>query len=341
MGNKRGVISSRNPLYWKNKGYSESESVKMAKSRMPGTVEYFNIFKGLSVEEAEIESKNYYSRNSNTLKNFIDKFGECDGRRRWDDYVKSQSVSNTFEYKRDKYGWSLEDFERFNKSRSITIENMIGKYGVDIGTKKYEEYIEKQKYAGCKLEYFIEKYGEAKGTQIYLDISFRKSGTFESYLVKFGGDEEKAMLAYSNRKLVGSAGISLIANELFDSLYTSCIELGYSKVFYYNNMQEWWVFDSKSNRKYFLDFYLKETKRGIEFNGDYWHANPVKYNPDTIIDYPNDVKRPATSVWELDAYKLEVFKSSPFVEDVLVVWESEYKNNKQKILEKCLKFLMQ
>ena len=31
-------------------------------------------------------------------------------------------IHNTFEYKMEKYGWSLEDFEEYNKSRAATLE---------------------------------------------------------------------------------------------------------------------------------------------------------------------------------------------------------------------------
>ena len=64
-----------------------------------------------------------------TLKNLVKKYGENEGKLRWEKYRNLQAVTNTFEYKKEKYGWSREDFDKFNQSRAITEENLINRYG--------------------------------------------------------------------------------------------------------------------------------------------------------------------------------------------------------------------
>ena len=94
-------------------------------------------------------------------------FGEEEGLKKWNHYCELQSKSNKFEYKKEKYGWTEEDFNNFNKTRAITLENQIAKYGEEEGTKRFNDYCEKQVYAGNKLEYFIEKLGEIEGRKKY------------------------------------------------------------------------------------------------------------------------------------------------------------------------------
>lgn len=68
-----------------------------------------------------------------------------------------QAYSNSLEYKQIKHGWTKEQFDTYNKSRATTKKSLIEKYGEQEGTQKWKEYCNKQSYAGCKLEYFIEK----------------------------------------------------------------------------------------------------------------------------------------------------------------------------------------
>lgn len=89
LKNKK-IFSKKNKWYWVLKeNKSLEESIILAKSNIPGTVEYFNIKKGYSKEEAIIASdkfkKEYIVRSE---KNFIKKHGEEDGKRLWNEYRK-------------------------------------------------------------------------------------------------------------------------------------------------------------------------------------------------------------------------------------------------------------
>ena len=85
--------------------------------------------------------------------------GEEEGLRLWKKYCDRQAETNTFEYKMEKYGWSLEDFEEYNKSRAATLENFIEREGEEEGLRHWNEYCDRQRYT-ASLEYFIERYGE-------------------------------------------------------------------------------------------------------------------------------------------------------------------------------------
>lgn len=73
----------------------------------------------------------------------------------------------------------------------------------------------------------------------------------------------------------------------------------------------------------------------IEFNGDYWHCNPMIYK----CDYFNKNKqKTASEIWEYDKQKIKCAESYGY--KVLVVWESEYNKDKAGTIQKCIDFLL-
>lgn len=97
-----------------------------------------------------------------TLQSLTALYGKEEGEKRWKVYCDKQAETNTLKYKQEKYGMTEEEFNEFNKSRSITLENLVSRHGEDIGTQKWEAYCERQSYT-TSLEYFIEEYGEVEG----------------------------------------------------------------------------------------------------------------------------------------------------------------------------------
>jgi hypothetical protein len=51
-----------------------------------------------------------------TQENLIKKHGESKGIEKWLNYCSKQSETNTFQYKKEKYGWSKEKFDEYIKS---------------------------------------------------------------------------------------------------------------------------------------------------------------------------------------------------------------------------------
>lgn len=151
-----GKGSARTLQYWLDKGFEADEAEKMRMSRIPGTIEYFSIFKKMPIEEAKKAKKEYQSNRVNTLENFIKKYGEVGGEIKWKEYKDKQAYSNTFEYKRDKYEWTRERWEKYNKSRGN-----IGENNGNYGTSYYETW--------------VEKYGKEKADEMNEELSKRKA----------------------------------------------------------------------------------------------------------------------------------------------------------------------
>jgi len=78
-----------------------------------------------------------------------------------------------------------------------------------------------------------------------------------------------------------------------------------------------------------LDFFLPEYKIGIEFNGDYWHANPSIYTANDFILAANIGKVPASYIWARDAEKQKLCIENNV--DLIVIWESVWNSKKQMI----------
>jgi hypothetical protein len=148
--------SARKLEYWLERGYSEEDAERMRMSRTPGTIEYFTIFKGMSEEDAIAAKTEYQNRRTITLENMIRKYGEIEGEIRWQSYKDKQAYTNSYEYKREKYGWSFDEWDKYNKSRGHG-----GEYNPNYGTSYYERW--------------VDKFGKEKADEMNSEVSKLKS----------------------------------------------------------------------------------------------------------------------------------------------------------------------
>jgi len=77
-----------------------------------------------------------------------------------------------------------------------------------------------------------------------------------------------------------------------------------------------------------FDIYVHELNLLIEYNGDYWHCNPKKYNE---FYFNKKKNKTAKEIWEYDKKKLYLAKKYNY--NCLVIWELDYKKNKNIIKE--------
>ena len=82
-----------------------------------------------------------------------------------------------------------------------------------------------------------------------------------------------------------------------------------------------------ADRFYVYDVVNIDKKVIIEFNGDFWHANPDLFDSDWV----NPVtKKTGKEIWNHDKIKREVAESRGF--QVVYIWESEYNKTEDKRL---------
>ena len=232
------------------------------------------------------------------------RFGIKDGTRRWDEYTKFQADKNKFEYKSKVHGWTKEQFDEYNSSRAVTLENLIERHGDELGKKMFSDYCKRQEYAGCKLEYFIETHGEEHGQKIYDELSEKKARTLDSYIAKYG-DTQEARDKYMAVKKSAKKFHSAAANKFFDKLVPlipNC-EVHYQA----NSHGEYIIIDPNIDRHYCYDFTIPELKLIVEFNGAHVHASPRIYKSGDLVDFYRNFAPETTAdmVWHRDKVKRE------------------------------------
>lgn len=89
-------------------------------------------------QEISQTAKRKYALSEET---FIKKYGEVEGRKRWESYLKKQAETNTYEYKHKIFNMTEDEFKQYNLSRAVTLNNLIRKYGEEEGKKRWYEYI--------------------------------------------------------------------------------------------------------------------------------------------------------------------------------------------------------
>jgi len=228
--------------------------------------------------------------------------------------------------KKEKYGWTEAQFEEYNKSRSCTKENFIIRYGKEEGLKKWESYCEKQAYTNT-LEYFIEREGSfEKGLEIYNNINKGKKTPHNALLLseRLHITIDQACQIISERK----------NNESFisdgEKTFITDVELILGRELKYTyKTRQFCIWSNDLQTPLFYDACCTEKKKILEYNGDYWHANPLRYVDSFII---KQTGKSAKEIRERDLIKIKNAENRGF--DVLVIWESEYIEDRDKTLTK-------
>lgn len=285
--------------------------------------EYATAYPGTPLVDPNISKKSAI-----TLDNLVKKYGKEDGYIRWERYKEKQAKSNTFEYKNEKFGWSREQFDNYNSSRAQTLENMINRYGESEGAIRWMNYCERQAYTNT-LNYFIEKYGRREGTKKYKQVGIGKSSAKNPQILaeKMNISVDEAIeIILSKQRFSGAVWGSDIEREFTTHLQTALGEsLEYTT---FTKPYGRWVHSLDS----YVIYDIKHKDFVIEFNGDYWHANPLLYKDDAIIrgkTAKHIQKRDETKIKEAINLGLRVF----------TVWESEYRKDREQTISRVIEWI--
>ena len=82
-------------------------------------------------------------------------------------------------------------------------------------------------------------------------------------------------------------------------------------------------------RPYELDIYLPDLRSAIEYNGDYWHANPKYYSEDHIIG-----EATAKEVRKKDKQKINRCIKAGI--ELLIIWEDDWTNRQDVVKQELL-----
>ena len=203
-----------------------------------------------------------------------------------------------------------EFFEKNRLAVKKAVKPTNIEYYLNQGYSYEDAYLKlKERQTTNSLEKFIEKYGEEIGN------------------IKYAERQKKWLNSlYKNFQLNGDGRSkqSKFAKELITSIckYFS-IEIP---------KKEFYIYDKQNKKVYAYDFHYNY--HIIEFNGDYWHCNPKLYDE----NFYNKVKQLyAKDIWEYDKTKIDL--CDKYNIKTLTIWESEYRNNKEATLQKCIDFI--
>lgn len=250
-----------------------------------------------------------------TLLNCIRRYGEVEGQIRWDEYRAKQAYSNSLEFKKARHGWSEKEFKEYNNSRASTLANFINRHGEVEGLRKWEQYCDRQAFTNT-LDYFIEREGSVEtGTEAYLRINKEKASVHDPHWIaeRYNISLDDALLLLSERRT------SSFVSE-GEKYFVDHLEKERGKPFKYTyKTKQFCLWSYELNQSVFYDIADTADMKIIEYNGDYWHANPKKYGPNDII---SQIGLTAREIWEHDQLKILTAMKRGFT--VEVVWESDF-----------------
>lgn len=172
-----------------------------------------------------------------------------------------------------------------------------------------------QKYFSKKI--CTEKYGEEKGFKIWKERQERWQKTLNSKPIE-------EITRINRLKAFSGGAISLAEKEILNEIKKFNSDLLVVSQLALSNNEKQYLYDISANKKI------------IEYNGDFWHSNPLKYSADYINPR---TKIKASDKWKIDQEKINFAQSLGY--EVLVIWEHDYKTDKEKVLKKCIQFLTQ
>ena len=247
--------------------------------------EYLSLLYKISVEDAKLKKyiigKKIENKSKTDLFGYIERYGEEIGKQKYIERCEKIGKTSKKDWYIEHYG-EIEGNEKWlNKFKhKSSLDGFIMKYGEKLGKQKYTERCEKIGKTN-KKDWYIEKYGEIEGN--------KRWDKFTSKLKN----------KYYNKQSESSKLINKCLNEL--------------------NIQYEQEFTIKELNNY-CDFYIKEYNTIIEYYGDYWHCNPIKYKKDYYHQY---TKMTAYEIWEKDKTRINNIHNH-FNNDIniIIIWEN-------------------
>lgn len=288
----------------------------------------------------------YYTRSMDmpmSLQDYIDKYGEESGTKRYNG-VQKLLVSRKKTYDSQPYArftkewfvWKypedgLDRFnEHVNKSRQSE-ENMIKRWGEELGKKKWQETIAKKNTVALTREKFgdevvADRYKRQQetigkqspeqkedikrrrnaGLEKHLSENVRGKTRLEFFTSRYGEvDGTQRYHATMKKAFHGPNRMSAPAKQIYSALCEKLPQDIIDELFCdVPGKQEFWL--SESHNIYGYDFTHRETKSILEFNGSFWHP-----------EEPNDslhpvTKKTLTEMYNSDKRKTELAEENGF-----------------------------
>jgi len=211
-------------------------------------------------------------------------------------------------YKRASYRINLSNCKEYWMNLGFSEEDAIGKV--------------KQRQTTFSLETCIEKYGEIEGQTKWQE----RQNKWQNTLLSKSQEEIERI---NNSKMWKSGMVSKISQELFNALAIPNARYG-------QNTDGEKLIKLSSGKNVMVDYFYNG--KIIEFFGDYWHANPIKYSKrQKLKRVSNRMITDVEEIWKKDKERISQLEELGY--EVLVIWENDYRKNKHEIINKCRDFI--
>lgn len=279
---KKGTLEFYTEKYGEEEG-----NIKYKEKNSRLSVGYSSLKKSGKTEEEILKIKEIHRlKSARTLSNYIERDGEEEGRKKYE-VVKSNfrnNASRCIEYYTSR-GHSSDDAKILLGNVQRRDWNFFKNLGWS--REEYEDYC-KNKTRGLSLDFYIEKYGEEEGRKKFLYDS-RKGSDLNHYIEKYG---EKLGVEEFNKALrLKTANNKSSEPQLeFSRLLYSKLPSKYQE-HYYGDPITPSFFIPYSDNDYGIRCSVPDIKIGnlvIEFDGHYWHGKDEVKFKDIIKDRLNE-----------------------------------------------------
>lgn len=178
-----------------------------------------------------------------------------------------------------------------------------------------------------------------KNSEVYKNWCINVRNAYQNFL----NDEERRKKSFEERKVRNQEkyGVDwpiMLFNHLSNKSYSQISQELFLNIVEKCSLDETCLFGENEMKlgKYRYDFTYKN--KIVEFNGSYWHANPQKYNHDDVIKHPEGKTLTAKEIWDRDFIKQKYAIDNGY--QLLVVWEHDYKKDRDKILKECCEWIL-
>lgn len=322
-----------------SKGYTNlcKSNECISKSRSTYTIEGIMYNKLCSKEEAEIifdklklNNKNKNKQISNNLTKLQLKENSNRSKEYWikRGFTENEAIENISNIQKKNALYHVDKLktddiykEEWTNKQTLSLQYWLNKeYTKEEAKQKLRE-----RQQTFSLQKCIDKYGEIEGLK-------RWQQRQDKWLATMDAKSPDEKLEINRKKMLNNSGYSKQSQELFWAIQNKF--KNNNIVFQELSNREVIMYNKEINNMYKIDFVDFTNKKIIEYNGDFWHCNPELYNE----SYFNKVKQKnAKDIWEYDRIKLDYMKNKGY--DILVIWEKDFKHNKEKIIQECVEFI--
>lgn len=174
----------------------------------------------------------------------------------------------------------------------------------------------KERQTTFSKEKCIEKYGEEEGLKIFNERQKKWQEKLNSKPIEEIERIKKAKMSFGR-------GYSKVSQDLFNSIVKK-LNGEFKEIFYATinpdkKNSELMVKNHETGKYYFLDFYIKDNNKVIEFDGDYWHGER-RGNQEYYENRDEDLIKLGYT-------------------NILHVKERDFKNNPEKTINECIQFI--